>query len=56
MKPMGRKYYKNKTGGKHHIKAGGKVKAWWSNICTPNKKADRQESKKDIADKVNDYE
>ena len=46
MKPMGRKYYNDKTGGKHHIKVSGKFMAWWTDICEPNKRKERRESKK----------
>lgn len=48
MKPMGRKYYKDKTGGKHHVRFKGKFMAWWVDVCQPNKKADRQKAKKEI--------
>ena len=29
MKPLGRKYYKDKTGGKHSHKVNGKTNCWW---------------------------
>jgi hypothetical protein len=54
MKPLGRKYFKNSGGSKHHVRAGGKYFAWWLNICTPNKKADRQKAKKDIKEESED--
>jgi len=48
MKPMGRKYYKDKTGSKHHKRVYGKFHAWWLDVCTPNKKAARQQAKKEL--------
>lgn len=48
MKPMGRRFYKDKTGGKHHIKIKGKYHAWWLNVCEPCKKRDRQDAKREI--------
>jgi len=45
MKQMGRRYYKDKTGGKHHVRIKGKLHAWWLHICQPNKKAERQKAK-----------
>lgn len=32
MKPLGRKYYKNKTCGKHHIRVNGKFMCWWQDV------------------------
>ena len=52
MKPLGRKYYKDKTGGKHHVRIGGKFRAWWIDVCSPNKKADRQNAKREIAEEL----
>ena len=52
MKPMGRKYYKDKTGGKHHKKYFGKILTWWEHICTPSKKAERQLAKKNISNEI----
>lgn len=52
MKPLGRKYYKDKTGGKHHVKIMGKFQAWWIDVCTPNKKAERQLVKNYIAREI----
>jgi len=45
---MGRKFYKDKTGGKHHVRFYGKFFAWWTDICEPNKKAERQAAKAEI--------
>jgi len=39
MKPLGRKYYKDKTGGKHSD--------WWVNVCTPNKRLEQRNVKRD---------
>lgn len=47
MQPMGRKYYKNKD-SKHYIRIDGKYHAWWSDVCEPNKKKERQQAKLDI--------
>jgi len=44
MKPLGRKHFKS-TFAKHHVKIKGKYKAWWEDVCTPNKKASRTKSK-----------
>lgn len=52
MKPLGRKHFKDKTGGKHHVKIKGKFMAWWVDVCTPNKKADRQKSKRNIKKEI----
>jgi hypothetical protein len=49
---MGRKYYKDNTGAKHHVKINGKFQAWWTDICTPSKKAERQKVKKDIEKEI----
>lgn len=48
MKPMGRKYFKDKTGGKHHVKIKGKYSAWWTDVCTPNKTAEKRKAKKEV--------
>jgi len=48
MKPMGRKHYKDKTGGKHHSKKNGKTSCWWENICSPSKSRERRDAKKEI--------
>ncbi|MDA3808293.1 MAG: hypothetical protein PF440_10350 [Thiomicrorhabdus sp.] len=48
MKPLGRKHYKDNTGGKHHCRAEGKFQTWWEKLCEPNKTAEKQQSKKDI--------
>jgi hypothetical protein len=54
MKPMGRKYFRNKTGSKHHVKIRGKFAAWWTDVCTPSKKRERQQVKSDIAKEIDD--
>ena len=48
MKPMGRKFYKNKKGGKHHVKIKGKFMAWWEDVCQPSKTKEKREAKKQI--------
>lgn len=52
MKPFGRKYYKDNTGGKHHIRVKGKIMAWWENICTPSKALERRNAKKEISEQI----
>lgn len=48
MQPLGVKRYKDKYGGKHHVRVNGKFLAWWTDICTPNKRLDTRRYKKDI--------
>jgi len=48
MRPLGRKFYKNKTGGKHHVKINGKYHAWWLDVIDASRKRSRQEVKKEI--------
>lgn len=48
MKPMGRKYYLNKTGSKYHIRVNGKQSTWWGKICLPSKSRDREIAKLEI--------
>ena len=48
MKPLGRKYYKCKTGGKHSVKNSKKFPSWWENVCEPNKVADRHKIKLEL--------
>ncbi|MBE0468064.1 MAG: hypothetical protein IBX55_00960 [Methyloprofundus sp.] len=50
MKPLGRKYYKSKTGGKHKVKVAGKTCAWWINIISPNKSYEKRLAKNEIKD------
>lgn len=52
MKPLGRKYFHNKTGAKHHVKINGKYHAWWTDICEPNKTAARRKAKEEIASEL----
>jgi hypothetical protein len=55
MKPLGRKYYKDKTGGKHPTKIDGKTSSWWEDIVPPNKTADKVANKVRVEDYI-DYE
>lgn len=48
MKPLGRKYYKDKTGGKHKYYENGVDRSWWLNVCTPNKRLEQRLAKKEI--------
>lgn len=48
MKPQGRKFFKDKTGSKHHVRVKGKFMAWWTDVCTPNKTKEKREAKKQI--------
>ena len=48
MKPMGRQFYKDKTGGKHFTKIKGKVHSWWTDVCQPSNKRARQDFRKEI--------
>ena len=52
MQPMGRKFYKDKTGGKHTLKNSKKYPSWWEDICKPSKKTERQQVKREIEMKV----
>ncbi len=52
MRPLGRKFYLDKTGGKRHLKVNGKYIAWWTVICTPNKTREKQDSKKEIKNEL----
>lgn len=49
MKPMGRKHYKDNTGGKYRCKKNGKWIEWWDNICPPSKKRERQQIKLELS-------
>ena len=44
MKPLGRKYYKDKTSKSNDRFPDGELN-WWEVVCKPNKKRHRQESK-----------
>lgn len=55
MKPLGRKHYKGKTGGKHHVRINGKFSAWWLDVCEPNKTADKEYAKKSIQNDIDEY-
>jgi hypothetical protein len=48
MQPLGRKHYKDSTGGKHHIRVNGKYDAWWLDIIPANKKGERRKSKMNL--------
>ena len=48
MKPLGRRHYKDKTGGKHTYKRFGKDLSWWLDLIEPSTKRFRQESKRNI--------
>lgn len=48
MKPLGRKYYKDNTGGKHSCKVDGKDCSWWKDVCVPNKRLEQCIVKKEI--------
>lgn len=48
MKPLGRKYYLDKSGGKHKFKVYGKTYAWWDDVIASNKARDKSEYEKDI--------
>ncbi len=44
MKPLGRKYYKDKTGGKHSD--------WWEGVCVPNKRLSKRNADKEVAEGI----
>lgn len=48
MKPLGRKYYKDKTGGKHSLRIDGKYHCWWGDVCTPSKALEVRNAKQEI--------
>jgi hypothetical protein len=54
MKPLGRKHYKNNTGGKHYVKIKGKVLAWWTDVIGPCKKRSRKEAQKEIRKEIDE--
>lgn len=45
---MGRRYYKVKSGGKHHVKIEGKFHAWWLDVCIPNKTREKRQARLEI--------
>ena len=53
MKPLGRK--NQRTGDhKHRVKEDGKnIKGWWEDMIPPCKRADRQQSKRDVQEDIN---
>ena len=48
MKPLGSKYYKDKTGGKHHIRTNGDYDCWWEDFSPT------QEQAETLLDKINE--
>uniref|UniRef100_A0AB39AJY7 Uncharacterized protein n=1 Tax=Vibrio phage P018-4 TaxID=3229728 RepID=A0AB39AJY7_9CAUD len=50
MKPLGRKYYKDKSGGKHHIRVDGKYECWWDEVCQPNKALEKRRVQQEIGE------
>lgn len=46
MKPLGRKYYKDKTGGKHPD--------WWEDVCEPNKRLEKRNAKREIEEGISE--
>ena len=56
MKPLGRKYYKDKTGGKHHIRENGKFLCWWDKVCSPNKTMEKRNTEKEIELEIIEFE
>ncbi len=52
MKPLGRKYYLDKTGGKHKTKINGKTCAWWIDSIPPDNCAHKTSEKKEIKEEV----
>lgn len=55
MKPLGREYYKDKTGGKHKSKVGGVECSWWKDSHTPNKRLEKRSIDKEIEDGLDLY-
>lgn len=56
MKPLGRKYFKDKTGSKHKYKSKGKTEAWWDDIVCPNKTRSKELARQEIINELNDYQ
>jgi hypothetical protein len=49
MQPLGRRHYRDKTGGKHYVDGYTKrMLMWWEEIISPNKRKDKEAAKKDI--------
>lgn len=48
MKPLGRKYFKDKTGGKHHD--------WWEDVCQPNKQLEKRIVNQEIEKEISVHE
>jgi hypothetical protein len=42
MKPLGRRYYKCKTGSKHILRIDGKYHCWWSDVVEPSKRYEQR--------------
>lgn len=55
MKPLGRKYYKNKTGGKHHVRTNGKFSCWWDTVCEPSKSLEKRIERDQIQSGKDEY-
>ena len=55
MKPLGRKHYKNNTGGKHHCRINGKYQSWWEDVCTPNKELSRRDAKEEMQRGIDEF-
>ena len=56
MKPMGRRAYNNKSGGKHHVKIEGKFSAWWTDMISPNKTREKLLAKKLMEKEIEDVQ
>lgn len=55
MKPLGRKYYKDNTGGKHSLRVEGKHLCWWEDVCSPNKRLEQRNVHKEIEEGLELY-
>lgn len=53
MKPLGRRYYKDETGGKHTCKVNGKTCAWWNDLAQPSKNRYKCQNKIIIEEELN---
>ena len=56
MKPLGRKHFKDKTGGKHKYKSKGKTESWWEDVISPNKTRFNRQALKEVDMEVEDYQ
>ena len=56
MKPLGRKYYKDNTGGKHRTKVDGKPDSWWEDCIPPNKTLHRRENSVNVSEALDEYD